>query len=231
MVAACGMVNWVNANPTTPTPTETPFTIPVLPKETPKPTQTPNVASPTPEPTRVSEYTVQLGDSLGEIAERFGLPVKYLASKNDIENPDFILAGQLLTIPRWPPDPPVPDTQEAEIIVDLPTQVVCAAKHGAIIKCVLASTGVDAHPTKPGHYEIYLKVPFLDMKWPGEYNLKNVPWDLCFSPEGRGYCIHGADWHHNFGHQMSHGCVNLSVTDAEWFYNWAEVGTKVWVVP
>ena len=26
---------------------------------------------------------------------------------------------------------------------------------------------------------------------------------------------------------MSHGCVNLATPDAEWLFNWAEVGTKV----
>ena len=43
----------------------------------------------------------------------------------------------------------------------------------------------------------------------------------------KGYGIHGAYWHTNFGAPMSHGCVNLSLADAEWFYNWAPMGTKV----
>jgi lipoprotein-anchoring transpeptidase ErfK/SrfK len=42
-----------------------------------------------------------------------------------------------------------------------------------------------------------------------------------------GYAIHGAYWHNNFGTPMSHGCVNLSLPDARWFFNWASVGTKV----
>jgi lipoprotein-anchoring transpeptidase ErfK/SrfK len=42
-----------------------------------------------------------------------------------------------------------------------------------------------------------------------------------------GYGLHGTYWHNNFGSPMSHGCVNLSVSDAAWFYDWAAVGTKV----
>lgn len=43
----------------------------------------------------------------------------------------------------------------------------------------------------------------------------------------QGYAIHGTYWHHNFGQPMSHGCVNLTIEDAKWFYDWAEVGTTV----
>jgi lipoprotein-anchoring transpeptidase ErfK/SrfK len=28
---------------------------------------------------------------------------------------------------------------------------------------------------------------------------------------------------------MSHGCVNLPTPEAEWFYNWADYGTPVYV--
>jgi lipoprotein-anchoring transpeptidase ErfK/SrfK len=56
------------------------------------------------------------------------------------------------------------------------------------------------------------------------YYLPNVPHVMYFYG---GYGLHGTYWHNNFGTPMSHGCVNLSQTDAEWLYNWASVGTKV----
>ncbi len=43
--------------------------------------------------------------------------------------------------------------------------------------------------------------------------------------------FHGTSWHTNFGVPMSHGCVNLSVEDAKWFYNWSTVGMPVVVTP
>lgn len=45
-------------------------------------------------------YTVQAGDTLSGIAERFGSTVRTIASHNGISNPDFIYPGQQLRIPR-----------------------------------------------------------------------------------------------------------------------------------
>ena len=43
------------------------------------------------------------------------------------------------------------------------------------------------------------------------------------------YALHGAFWHNNFGTPMSHGCINLRTDQAEFLYNWADVGTDVYV--
>ncbi len=42
-----------------------------------------------------------------------------------------------------------------------------------------------------------------------------------------GYAIHGTYWHNNFGQNVSHGCVNVNLTDAAWLYAWTPLGTKV----
>jgi len=36
----------------------------------------------------------------------------------------------------------------------------------------------------------------------------------------KGYGVHGAYWHNNFGTPMSHGCVNLAIPDAEKLFYW-----------
>ena len=41
--------------------------------------------------------------------------------------------------------------------------------------------------------------------------------------------LHGAYWHNQFGQQLSHGCVNLSLGDSHWLYNWANDGDTVYV--
>lgn len=50
-------------------------------------------------------YDIEPGDSLGKIAERFGVSVDDLMALNGIENPDHIEVGQTLKIP-----PPAPTT-------------------------------------------------------------------------------------------------------------------------
>jgi hypothetical protein len=56
---------------------------------------------------------------------------------------------------------------------------------------------------------------------PGDmpYSIEDVPYVMYF--EGS-YALHAAFWHSNFGHETSHGCVNLAPLDAKRLFNWAE---------
>jgi murein DD-endopeptidase MepM/ murein hydrolase activator NlpD len=72
------------------------------------------ILTPTPDPARVlptpriaiEEYVVQPGDTLGQIATRYGVPLAMLIELNELTNPDLLEPGQLLTIP--PPEPRAP---------------------------------------------------------------------------------------------------------------------------
>ena len=75
-----------------------------------------------------------------------------------------------------------------------------------LVRTFLVSTGTWLHPTVTGTFYIYVKYRFANMAGPGYY-LPNVPYVMYFY---KGYGLHGTYWHHNFGHPMSHGCVNLS---------------------
>lgn len=116
------------------------------------------------------------------------------------------------------------------IVVDLSEQKLTAFEAGKEVKSFLVSTGVKKYPTQIVTTYVQEKIPVKRYKWvygpghPDNYDLPNVKWNLrIFGTE----YIHGAYWHHNFGHRMSHGCVNVDYTNAEWIYNWAEVGTPV----
>jgi lipoprotein-anchoring transpeptidase ErfK/SrfK len=74
-----------------------------------------------------------------------------------------------------------------------------------------------------GTFNIYIKLAATTME--GEdYYLPNVPYTMFFYKD---YGIHGTYWHNNFGHPMSHGCVNVSTPAAAWLFGWASVGTPV----
>ena len=44
-------------------------------------------------------YTVQTGDTLFLIAQRYGTTIERIVQANNIENPDMIRVGQVLVIP------------------------------------------------------------------------------------------------------------------------------------
>ncbi len=94
------------------------------------------------------------------------------------------------------------------------------------------SSGIDPFWTRPGLFSIYEKLEATYMTGSFEpdgsdrYYLEDVPWTMYFD-EAR--ALHGAYWHTGYGWPRSHGCVNLSPGDSQWFFNWAEVGDQVYV--
>jgi lipoprotein-anchoring transpeptidase ErfK/SrfK len=122
---------------------------------------------------------------------------------------------------------PAPPTAGKWIDIDISAQTITAYEGNQAVKSVLVSTGLSWTPTPIGRYSVYVKIPSQTMSGgfgASAYYLPGVPWVMYFIG---GYAIHGTYWHHNFGSPMSHGCVNLSIADAQWFYNWAQVGTPV----
>jgi len=119
-------------------------------------------------------------------------------------------------------------TSEKMITVDIGKQKVFVWENGQLIKEIKASTGLIYEPTVKGSFKVRRKVAKKDMKGEskkyGKYHIKDVPYILFFY---QAYAIHGTYWHSNFGRRASHGCVNLPVAEAEWLYNWANIGTRV----
>ena len=90
------------------TPGGTPGISPT-PGATPTLAATPTPApTPTPEPSPFEEYTVQQGDSLSSIAQRFGTTADELARINGITDPNTLDIGQKLQVPRVPSPSPTP---------------------------------------------------------------------------------------------------------------------------
>ncbi len=113
-------------------------------------------------------------------------------------------------------------TDEKWIDVDLSTQTLRAMEGNRVIYEFKVSTGKWA-PTPTGEFRIWTKLRYTKMSGGSQerhtyYYLPNVPYTMYFF---QGYGIHGAYWHNNFGHPMSHGCINMSITDAQTVYFWA----------
>jgi lipoprotein-anchoring transpeptidase ErfK/SrfK len=51
------------------------------------------------------------------------------------------------------------------------------------------------------------------------YELQDVPFVQYFH---RGFALHGAYWHNDFGKKRSHGCINLAPSDAAWLFEWTD---------
>jgi lipoprotein-anchoring transpeptidase ErfK/SrfK len=126
----------------------------------------------------------------------------------------------------------MPEDVERWIRVDLSEQLLIAYEDGQPIRGFVVSTGLPGTATVTGTFNIRMKVRSQTMSGgtPGNgyYNLPNVEWVQYFYAD---YGFHGTYWHNNFGHPMSHGCVNMTNADAKWLWDWASPswdGRSIW---
>jgi lipoprotein-anchoring transpeptidase ErfK/SrfK len=107
------------------------------------------------------------------------------------------------------------------VAVDLTQQVLTAYQDDKMVFAPMVSTGRAPRFTRRGLYQVYLRQLVGDMSalmgTPDGYNIYNVPYIQYFD---NGIALHAATWHDNFGSVMSHGCVNMAITDAHWLWNW-----------
>jgi lipoprotein-anchoring transpeptidase ErfK/SrfK len=118
---------------------------------------------------------------------------------------------------------------------DLATDQMRVYNNGTLIKTLPISGGASQWPTKNGVHIAIEKSPTVVMdsatvgipKGSPNYYFETVKWDVRISDGGA--FVHSAPWSvANQGHSnVSHGCINLSPTNAEWFYNWAQRGDIV----
>ena len=111
-------------------------------------------------------------------------------------------------------------------------------KDGVLIRTMPVSLGKRSSPTSSGTHVVMEKKPEawfdsttfgLDKDAPGGYR-KKVYWDVRFTWGGE--FTHAAPW--SVGDQgkqnVSHGCVNLSPSNARWFYELSKKGDVIEIV-
>jgi lipoprotein-anchoring transpeptidase ErfK/SrfK len=126
--------------------------------------------------------------------------------------------------------PPEGMTWDRWIEVDLFEQTMAVYEDRELVFATLIASGVGPYYTYPGIFRIEEKLDLTRMRWLTDpedaYNLEDVPWTMYFDEER---AFHGAYWRANLGYPQSHGCVNLSVGDSHWLYDWAKLGDRVYV--
>jgi hypothetical protein len=128
------------------------------------------------------------------------------------------------------PGPPPADLAPGEkwIDVNVTTQSLVAFEGTKPVFATLVSSGKrdpgdpsKDHPTPMGSFRVREKHISTtmddDTATDGPYSIQDVPWVMYFE---RSYALHGAFWHSQFGHEHSHGCVNMTPHDARELFGW-----------
>lgn len=136
------------------------------------------------------------------------------------------------TLPAWAQDEhdriayhilELQQSNERWLEIDLSRQRLVAWEGNQPVYAVVVSTGKPSTPTRVGTFTIQTKYREARMTGPG-YDIPDVPYTMYYDG---GMAIHGAYWHNLFGTPVSHGCTNVAVDHARWFFEWASVGTPV----
>jgi len=123
--------------------------------------------------------------------------------------------------------PPQGVTTNRWIDVDLAEQTLAVYENGQLIFATVIASGSEPFWTRPGLFQIFQKKETETMRnndLADFYYLENVPWTMYFDGAR---ALHGAYWRTRFGYAQSHGCINLSIGDSHWLFNWAV--EKDWV--
>ncbi|HEY74541.1 MAG: hypothetical protein B6I35_02825 [Anaerolineaceae bacterium 4572_32.2] len=179
-------------------------------------------------------HTVQRGETLSVIAQRYGVALWTLAQINNIANPALILPGQVIIVPKSGSLAPTaaPTGGGKRILIDLSEQHLYAYQGNALVYSFVASTGKPGAGTSAGTFRVLDKIPnayastwglqmphWLGIYWAG--GLENGIHALPISANGQRL------WAGYLGTPVSFGCIILGVEQARLLYQWAEVGTPV----
>jgi len=121
-------------------------------------------------------------------------------------------------------------SEPKRIEVNLTDQRLYGFEGEKLVHNYLVSTGKWGR-TPIGVFRIWVKLRYSKMEGGSKakrtyYYLPNVPYVMYLEseeiPRWRGYGLHGTYWHDNFGHPMSHGCINMKTEEVEQLYYWAD---------
>ncbi len=107
------------------------------------------------------------------------------------------------------------------VAIDLYEQTLVAYEDETPVFATVIATGLPGNETNEGLFEVWAALDRDRMSGfagaPTAYNLESVPWVMYFDDS---ISLHGTYWHDDFGYRRSRGCVNLSISDARFVFEW-----------
>ena len=118
-------------------------------------------AKPKPQPAPASQqiYVVQAGDTLGQIAKRYGTTVAAIMAANDLPSANNISVGQRLIMSKGGGSAPATVVKPTKFVVSISQQRCWLYAGESLIAKWVCSTGRRSSPTVPGTYRIQSKLP------------------------------------------------------------------------
>lgn len=141
----------------------------------------------------------------------------YVEGRDGIVRRDGVRVAKALARPKDVP------ADAKWIHVDLEEQTLVAYEGDRPVYATVISSGKEGYAPPTGTFKVQQKYVSTTMNAEdpidGFYEVEEVPWTQYYH---RGYALHGAYWHTDFGKVRSHGCTNLAPVDARWLYYWSD---------
>ena len=148
----------------------------------------------------------------------------YVFSRNVVRNAP-------VAAPPLPPDAP---SSGRWIDVHLTQQLMTAYQDRQVVRVSLMGSGVPGWDTPTGTFNILVRVPNETMTSGAIgaeyfYRLDDVLYTQYFTDVG--HAIHYAWWRtpQTIGRPVSHGCLNLLLDEARFYWEWADIGTTLFI--
>lgn len=162
-------------------------------------------------------HIVKRGETLGQIARDYRIPLSVIISTNPSVKPDQIMTGQRIVIPGFPD----PNTLPYKIEVSINNRWLRLYKNQTLQKQYPIAVGRVLFNTPIGHYIIINKAP----------NSGGPFGTMWMSLSKEHYGIHGTNNPSSIGKAVSHGCIRMHNQDVEELAASIPIGTSVYIHP
>ena len=178
-------------------------------------------------------HVVRRGETLAQIAQRYGVSASQIAKLNGIKNASLIRVGQKLLISGNPAKVKKKTPRgKKKIVVDISEQRCWRYEGDKMLNTWRCSTGRN-NSTKTGRFRVQSKLRkaygstwniwmpwWMGIYWSGpvENGIHGLPWNAKTG---------GRTWAGLVGRPITYGCVMLNDKNAETLWKWADIGTQV----